>query len=648
MKKEHKYRDLDKDRKEELFSNYLIDSWSFSKVATFARHEKNFECSYIYRKAFRRSASDVAGSAYHLALQQYFNKLKEGEQTDLASLQIIAFNYIDEIEANQWKTQKTTPTIAECKDKATKTVNSILKNFLSDISIYSNEIKEILHVEYYFDEFLTINGVDIPLPCHGVVDLVIKTTDDKIVVIDHKSKASFTDEKELKFSIGKQAITYVNGFEAATDHAVDEVWFVENKTSENRDKSPQLGCFKISIDKDTRTLYEAMLYEPLKRMLEAVSNPDYVYLINESDNFVDKAEIYEFWAQTMIAEIDDFNIPLSKRELIAKRLKKIRDSSLAAISPKALKTFRQSASEFIQYDLTNKNMTNDKKIEHILRSLGIIVSVAHVFNGYSSDTFLIEVSAGTNISSVFRYKLDIASALNVSSIRIMNSLFVYQGKSYVAIESSKAREKDLLFDAKHLEGFKIPIGIDNFEQLVHWDLNNPSTPHMLICGSTGSGKSVCIISIVEYAKLAGIDNILIFDPKYEFVKYSNNNISVYNDFEEIETMMEIMVEEMNENIKKEIYKKTLIVFDEFADAVSASRNGNELNVYETVVVGMYKNGLPKTERKKVSTKKSLEENLKILLQKGRSSGYRIIAATQRASVKVITGDTKVNFPVNSF
>lgn len=47
----------------------------------------------------------------------------------------------------------------------------------------------------------------------------------------------------------------------------------------------------------------------------------------------------------------------------------------------------------------------------------------------------------------------------------------------------------------------------------------------------------------------------------------------------------------------------------------------------------------------VIMQKSLEENLKILLQKGRSLGFRIVAATQRASVNVITGDAKVNFPV---
>ncbi len=67
---------------------------------------------------------------------------------------------------------------------------------------------------------------------------------------------------------------------------------------------------------------------------------------------------------------------------------------------------------------------------------------------------------------------------------------------------------------------------------------------------------------------------------------------------------------------------TLVVFDEFADAVAQARSGKALG-----------------------GDKPLEENLRILAQKGRSLGFRIIAATQRASTKVITGDAKVNFPV---
>lgn len=60
---------------------------------------------------------------------------------------------------------------------------------------------------------------------------------------------------------------------------------------------------------------------------------------------------------------------------------------------------------------------------------------------------------------------------------------------------------------------------------------------------------------------------------------------------------------------------------------------------------MYKNGSPKMKRELKSTDKSLDENLRVLLQKGRSSGFRIISATQGASTKVITGDAKVNMPV---
>lgn len=69
----------------------------------------------------------------------------------------------------------------------------------------------------------------------------------------------------------------------------------------------------------------------------------------------------------------------------------------------------------------------------------------------------------------------------------------------------------------------------------------------------------------------------------------------------------------------------MIVFDEFADAVAAARKGAELDVYEDVVVGHYKQSLeaqmlgvpaqPKMKRQKVSEIKPLEENLRILLQK---------------------------------
>ena len=650
----NKYSNYTPEQVEELLSNFLVDSWSYSKVSSFSRNEKEFEKNEIYRESSKRSASSVAGNAYHAALELYFYDLSCGKETPVVEMEQMAYSYIDNIPANDWKIQQTTPTVEECISRSVKLSTSLINNFYREKDIYTSDIKRIIGVELRCDEWVVINGVDIPLPCHAVIDLAVELNNGKVVIIDHKTKSKFSDDKELAFTIGKQAITYVKCLESKTGCRVSEVWFIENKYTANKDGSPQLEKLSVELDDNRRRLYEAMLYEPLKRMLEAVSDPDYVYTINDRDNLSDIAELYNFWAKTLISEIDDFNIPENKKELVSKRMKKIRDASLASVNPKIISTFRDKAATFIQYDLSNTNMSNGEKIEHTLRTFGIIVKVAHEINGYSSDTYLLEVSAGTKMSNILKYKLDIANALNVSSVRIGNDLIIYEDKSYLSIEVSKKRTKDLLFDPKYLDGENLPVGVDNFGRTVYWNLNNHATPHVLICGATGSGKSVCIISMIEYARLAGIKDIVIFDPKYEFCRYSGDGIKVINEIEEIELEMKNLVEDMQSRAKTGIKSKTLVVFDEFADAVSASKTGPELDIKEKVLVGYYAPkkiyGIPlppepKYEIKTIGRLKSLEENLRILLQKGRSLGFRIIAATQRASVKVITGDAKVNFPV---
>lgn len=631
---------------EALFSEFLIDSWSYSKVRTFSRNEKAFEMFYIYNYKDKKSTSNVAGSAYHEALLHYFMYIKNGKQApDIADLQAVAFNYIEDIPAKDWKIQKTISTVEEGQKKATKTVSALLENFFSEIGIYTDELEEVLMVEEYLDHFIVVNGVDIPLPCHAVIDLAIRTKDGKTVLIDHKSKASYTDDKEAAMSIGLQAIVYILMYEAETGNPVDEVWFVENKYSKNRDGSKQLQAFKVAPDEDLRRLYEARLYEPLRRMIAAVNDPDYIYMINEDDNFIDKAEIYEFWAKTQIAEISEFDISESKKPLIEKRLKKVRDTSIQTLNPKVVREFKKNASEFIQYDLSKKDMTSEEKIQHSLRTFGIITQVAHKFEGYSSDTFLLEIGSGTKIKNIYSHKLDLANALDVNNVRLSEDLVMYEGKSYLGIELAKKSKNILKWDESELKGMKIPIGKDNYGGTVIWDLENHSTPHALICGATGSGKSVCIKSTLEYALSAGIDDIYLFDPKFEFTNMNSSKVQVINEMEDIEDYMEMLVMEMNNRVKNKEHKLSMIVFDEFADAVSAAKSGSGLNVYKDVVVGTYQNGNAKTKREVVGKRKSLEENMKILLQKGRSSGFRIISATQRASTKVITGDAKVNFPV---
>lgn len=620
----NRYLKYTPEQMEEHLSGYLVNSWSYSGVQCFARNEKAFEMQYIYCERDRKSISSIAGSAYHEALKEFFSIWKPGVQPEFVALTAVAYGYLDEVPANDWKTTDKFPTAEAAKAEATSKVNNLLKYFCEEAGTYTDDIAEVLHVETRFEEWVTVNGVDIPLPLHAVIDLVVRLKDGRVVIIDHKSKSKYTDGDEVALVHGQQAMTYVEAYETANPtEEVSEVWFVEAKESKNKDGSAQLRRHVISIDRNSRMLYEALLYEPLKRMCEAVSNPDYVYMINTSDNFIDKAVLYDFWARTMIAEVDDFpTVPDSKKELIRKRTAKIKDSSRININPKIITKFRTEAASFIRIDYSNCDMTKQEKIEHVLRSHNINVQVAHTIDGFSCDTYLLDVAPGVTIVSIFSHRMDIAYALDVPQVRIAGYLMMYNNRSYVAIEVNKKRERTLLWSPMYLEGHRIPLGVDNFGNTIVWDLDNHSTPHMLVCGSTGSGKSVELISILAYAQEAGIDDIVIFDPKYEFASLDCGNASVFSDIEDLERVMEQLVNEMNGRIKAKSKKITLVIFDEFADAMDQSRSAKELE-----------------------GKKTLMENLKMLLQKGRSCGMRFCVATQRASTKVITGDIKVNIPV---
>lgn len=623
----NKYAQYSEEKLEELFSNYLIDSWSYSGVSTFARNEKAFEMAYIYREKEKRSVSSVAGNAYHEALRQYFSAIMTIQSTDepsVVDIYQVAFNYIDSVAPATWRLSDKTNTVEAASIAATQRANKLLANFVAEQKIYTDPIAQVLGVEDKLTSWVTINGVDIPLPLHAVIDLVVRTKDGKVVIIDHKSKDKLTPPDEVALVHGQQAVTYVNAWEAEhPDMPVDEVWFIENKSTENKDKSPQLVNHKITIDRDTRRLYEALLYEPLRRMLEACSDPDYIFTINKDDNFVDRATLYDFWARTQISEIEDWpDIPAAKKDLLAKRQRKIKDSGIGAISPRIISEFRKNASQFIAFDYSRTNMTPSEKIEHILRTYGIKVQVAHVIEGFSCDTYLCDMAPGTTTTSIFQHHMDIAYALDVPKVRVDGVLVMHEGKSYIGIEVNKKRTETLLWDAKYLDGYKLPLGQDNFRRTVYWDLENHSTPHMLVCGSTGSGKSVLLKTIIKDAVASKVDEVIILDPKYEFLD-APKSVEVINEIPDIEMKMEELVREMNDRIRERRRKLTLVVFDEFADANDQARTPKMLAPEE----------------------KTLQDNFKMLLQKGRSCGFRFVAATQRADTKTINGTIKVNFPV---
>lgn len=625
----NKYAELKGDALTEHLSNYLVDSWSYSGVSTFARNEKAFEMQYIYRERSRSGMSSIVGSAYHAALKNFFSSWAgQGDAPDPVQLTQWAFDYLDTVPANEWRLGTKNPTVENCIETATARLNKLIASFCSEYTIYTEKIAEVLSVEVKEHAWVTVNGVDIPLPCHAIMDLVVKLNDGRVVIIDHKSKSAYTGEDEIALTHGQQAIAYVTVWETLyPQYPVSEVWFIENKDSQNKDKSAQLRKNIIALDADSRRLYEALLYEPLRRMIQAVSDPDYIYTINTSDNLADKAELYEFWARTQTCEAVDFEyVPTAKLGLLEKRQRKIKDSSVeSGMTPKVIAEFRKNAAAFITFDYSKSNMTNSEKIEHMLRTFNIKVRVAHVIEGFSCDTYLLEAAPGVDLLAIFRYKMSIASALDAERVRIQGEpLIKYEGKTYLGIEVNKERTENLLWDKKYVEGHKIPLGLDNFRRTVVWDLDNHSTPHVLVCGATGSGKSVELITIMHGAMEAGVTDITILDPKWEFAEMTlPENVKVISEISEIEAALAGMVEDMNTRIKAREKRLSLVIFDEFADASDQARKGKQLAPGE----------------------KSLIENFKMMLQKGRSCGYRFVAATQRASVQTIPGDIKANLLV---
>jgi len=174
MIQQSSYKTAEPEFIEQLNMNFLIDSWSYSKVSTFARNEKAFEMQYVCGIRGKSSATTEAGTAYHKALDFFFSQFKDWVITDLPVLEQIAFDHIETKPANEWKLQKTTPTVIDCQITAIKTVTALLKNFYSEMSTYIDEIEEVLEVEKYYNEYVVINGVEIPIPLHAMLDTVVR------------------------------------------------------------------------------------------------------------------------------------------------------------------------------------------------------------------------------------------------------------------------------------------------------------------------------------------------------------------------------------------------------------------------------------------------------------------------------------------
>ncbi len=291
-------------------------------------------------------------------------------------------------------------------------------------------------------------------------------------------------------------------------------------------------------------------------------------------------------------------------------------------------------------------MSKAKQLEKTLKSFNVDAKVIQVIQGSSVTRYEIQPSVGVKVNSIVRLADDIALNLKAKSIRIEAPI---PGKAAVGIEVENEKTSPVLFkeliDSNEFRNSKSKItfvvGKDISGKNVIADLKD--MPHMLIAGATGSGKSVCInsiiLSLLFKAKPSEVKLILI-DPKVVELGVYNGIphllIPVVTDPKKAAAALSWAVNEMNDRYIKfaEAGVRDLESFNELAEA----NDETDKTMPQIVVV------IDELADLMMAAPSQVEESICRLAQMARAAGMHLIVATQRPSVDVVTGLIKANIP----
>lgn len=291
--------------------------------------------------------------------------------------------------------------------------------------------------------------------------------------------------------------------------------------------------------------------------------------------------------------------------------------------------------------LSDEVRQNARILQETLQSFNIDAKILNASQGPAVTRYELEPAAGVKVSKIVHLADDIALKLAATDIRIEAPI---PGKAAVGIEvPNKKLSGVTIRDVLDTDAFKntvggvpVSLGKDIAGNPVIADLTK--MPHLLVAGSTGSGKSVCIntfIASILFKQRPEDVKLILIDPKV--VELSNYNgiphllTPVVTDPKKAASVLRWAVREMDDRYKRFALTKTrdisrynelhpeeampfvVIIIDELADLMMVASN-------------------------------DVEESICRLAQKARACGMHLVLATQRPSVDVLTGLIKANVP----
>ena len=285
------------------------------------------------------------------------------------------------------------------------------------------------------------------------------------------------------------------------------------------------------------------------------------------------------------------------------------------------------------------------KLEDILQVFEISGKVVQVNIGPSVTQYELELKTGTKVSKLLSIQKEIALALAAKDVRIQAPI---PGKSTIGIEIpnkviSSVSFKEILSCIPPVDGkniLAVGLGKDIMGKVKWTEIN--STPHLLVAGATGSGKSVCmnciIASILMRARPDEVKLVMVDPKKVELTMYNGiphllapvvtdpkkASIALKNIVAEMERRYDVLEHTKNKNIKG---------YNEFCETHSEYQK----MPYIVVIIDELADLM-------LVAAKEVEDSIMRITQMARAAGIHLIVATQRPSTDVITGVVKANIP----
>ena len=344
-------------------------------------------------------------------------------------------------------------------------------------------------------------------------------------------------------------------------------------------------------------------------------------------------------------ETIDNDVPIARMDTNVKEEEEVIINSTNVnykLPPITLLNTVKNASNKANEDWAKENINN---LEKVLKDFEIIGKVVQVNIGPTVTQFELEIKAGTKVSKLLSIQREIALALAAKTVRIEAPI---PGKNTIGIElpnkiNSSVSFKEVLSKMPEINEkniLAVCLGKDIMGKVKWMEIN--TTPHLLVAGATGSGKSVCmnciITSILMRTKPDEVKLVMVDPKKVELSIYNgvpHLMCPVVTDPKKASTVLKNIVIEMEKryDILEKTKNKNIAGYNKFCE-----ENPEYQKMSYIVVI------IDELADLMLVAAKEVEDSIMRITQMARAAGIHLIVATQRPSTDVITGVVKANIP----